>query len=135
MRDTKTESDRAWTSGPWVSMAGTDDDYIEVEGMGGIRVEGAYRCEGYPVTVAAVVGTDEAGWEGIGCTYATARLIALAPEMAEAILEIDEAIANLDASKGTGSFFEAQTRVQRMARELRALFHPDQATPTQRGRT
>lgn len=89
MLDKRKDPAQPWTPGPWVSMAGTEDDYAEVEGMGAIRVEGAYRCDGYPVTVAAVVSTDEAGWEGIGCTYATARLVALAPEMAGAILAAD----------------------------------------------
>lgn len=86
MLDNQHDRTRPWTPGPWVSLAGVEDGDRDVEGYHAFAVQANYRCDGYPAEVAWALDVDGAAWPGIGDSAANARLIALAPEMAEAIL-------------------------------------------------
>jgi hypothetical protein len=113
-------SDTPWTPGPWREYH-TDNaggPYSEV------RV-GTHPTEGGTLKrnggdYFAICGMRSA------MTYdellANTALIALAPDMAAAILEFDDEICALGSTEaGTGQFFEAQRRVQDLANRLRAI--------------
>lgn len=84
MPDVERDTTTAWTPGPW-----RVGDLLHVPGLSGTVIESCSSTwEGSPTFVAVSGDIDTINVTGIGDPDANHALIALAPEMAEAILQL-----------------------------------------------
>ena len=112
MLDNQHNGATPWTPGPW-------ETYPVRSMVGRPLVHSVAKpIDGSPVQVAQAFDIDPACWEGVGDTDANAALIALAPEMAEAILGI---AGSHHLYLHAGQHDPCPAEICRMAKKLRAL--------------
>ena len=104
-----------WTPGPW-AVDGINDEVINCEPLHEIASTTAMH-EGASVRVAGAFDIDECVFPDIGSASANAKLIALAPDMATALL----AVTDPETTFSSDAWREAWQMVNSVSEKLRMI--------------